>query len=409
MAHWLALLAGCVLLGAGIVAALVAPRRLSLLVAAGVLLAIVAATMSVGVLSARYGSARALAGAIAVLVAGAAAGYAIAAAALPHLAPASRPPDPGPAPTEPGGLTSVVLLSHTEPESYSARIVAARYRLLAESAGIEVPATALPLVFLAEKGRYRELGGKAPGPAAARDLQELVDARLPSSVHRTEQAWTYAPDSLASTVVALRSEGARRAIVVSLGPPQSGHLEVAQGLLETAVRGLGDMTVTFATTLFNDRDLPAHLASRIMSSAADLRCEDIGVVLVNQGMPPVWEKRSPAASEAENYFNQRVRMLLAERGVTDRHVRVAWLNWQTPDVTEAVRHVAALGCTRVIVACSTIVLPTLETALDLRQRIHAARVPDTVEVVTVMPHGDDPALADAICRSVEEALEHADR
>jgi protoheme ferro-lyase len=123
----------------------------------------------------------------------------------------------------------------------------------------------------------------------------------------------------------------------------------------------------------------------------------------------VWERRFSEAGATENYFNQRVRSLLGETGLDERRVRVAWLNWQTPDVTEAVRHVAVVGCTRIIVAPSTLALPSLETVLDLGHAVDLARVPDGVHVITLPAWAEDDEFGDAVGRSAATALEELRR
>jgi protoheme ferro-lyase len=116
-------------------------------------------------------------------------------------------------------------------------------------------------------------------------------------------------------------------------------------------------------------------------------------------------RRYAASEQTENYFIQRVRMLLVEAGLSSEHVKVARLEWQTPDVTETVRHLAVLGCRRIITIPATTVLPTLETQLDLERAVSCARVPTAVTTVTLGPWGDDDALAAAVGAVASAALD----
>lgn len=409
LAASLCLLLSCVSFGAAIVATLIAPRALSPLAALGGLVALAGGATAVGVMTADYGAARATPLAVVTIIAGVASGFAVAAAALPHLAGPEDRIEEDARDRQCAGRTAVVLVSYGEPERYAPRTVAARHRLLSESAGIDVPVTALPFVFFAEKSRYRAVGGVAPGFPISRSLRAMVEERLAPSVSETALVWCHTPGNLADTVLSLYADGVDRLCVIPVGTPASGPLDLAMSILERRVRRMAGLTVVSASPIWADRDLPHRLASRVLTAADDTPVDSLGVVLAGQGMPPVWEKRYATAAEAENYLDQRVRMLLIDHGVQDRHVRVAWIEWQTPDVTEAVRHLAALGCTRIIVTCSTIALPTLDTALDLGHEIRMARVPEAVEVVTLGPWGDDPALADAIARAAADALQSLDR
>ncbi|MDY0341007.1 MAG: hypothetical protein RBS17_07325, partial [Coriobacteriia bacterium] len=126
--------------------------------------------------------------------------------------------------------------------------------------------------------------------------------------------------------------------------------------------------------------------------------------LVCPGSPNAWEHRYPDAGRTENYFIQRVRMRLTEAGLPCDNIRIAWLQWQTPDVTETVRHLAMLGCQRIVCAPATTVLPTLDTLLDLERATTYARVPKSVTLVTLGAWGDDDAIAHAVRSAASSVL-----
>ena len=404
MAIWILLLAGSVAFGTLVVGALVLPRTLSPLALLLGLASLVTAVWAFGQIAQRYQSPEALISAVAILVASIGAGFAVATSALPHLAGMPRPvalPDTVPTTPESRG---VVLISCAEPDRYRSSAVARRQNLLAESAEIDVPGAALPFVFFAEKARYRAVGGGAPGAAPARSVAQAVAERLSPGVSGVQLAWCHTPVSLTAAVATLAHAGSGRVAVLVLGPSESAPLDAAHQLLDRALRDRPGLEVVFGAPVWNDRLLPARLAERILAATSGVDRADLGVVLVDPGLPPVWERRYTGAQNVENYFDQRVRLLLCEAGVAEHHVRVAWLEWQTPDVTEAVRHLAALGCRRIVVAASTIALPTLDTVLDLGHAIALARVPTGVQVVTVSPWGDDAGFIEAVCQSAATAL-----
>lgn len=404
MASWFVLLTGCVIFGAALVAALVLPRTVAPLASVAGLASLVAALNAFGILAARYSSFEAVTTATFVLLAGTGSGFAIAAAALPQLAPRAKTISVVAAP--PGSdRDAVVLVVCTEPETYSPRAVAQRQNLLAESAEIEVPATALPFVFYAEKARYRAVGGRAPGVGAARELTTRVAGRLGGRVTRVETAAYHDPLALTRAVSRLAQDGVARVSVVVLGASDSAQLDEANAVLERALREGGGPEVSFGPPVWNDRHLPERLTERVLAVTAGVPLSEVGVVLAGQGLPPQWERRYASATNVENYFEQRVRMLLCEAGLADPHVRIAWIEWQAPDITEAVRHLAALGCTRIVVAAATIALQTLETALDIGHAISLARVPENVHILTLAPWGDDEAFVNAVCESALEPLE----
>lgn len=401
MVMWVGLLAGCVIFGAMIVGALVLPRTASPVAFVIGLVGMFTSVTSFGAIASRYDSAEAIAGSMVVFIAGITAGYAVAATSLPYLAHRGHTPPIVPAED---GRDGVVLIACSDPERYDPRVVANRQNILSQSAEVEVPMTALPFIFFAEKARYRAIGGRAQGQALARQLAERVTTAVEAQDWLVRLAWCHTPASLSRAVAALASSGARRVALVPLGLPESGPLDELQKALAPLMHEDGAPELALAPTVWNDRLLPERMAERIIAATAGAEPEEVGVVLVGEGAPEQWERRYPAASETETYFNQRVRVLLAEAGINDRNIRMSWLEWQAPDVTESVRHVAALGCRRIVVAPTTVPLPTLETSLDLGHAIALARVPEDVLVVTLVPWGDDEGFADAVRRSAMEAL-----
>lgn len=405
MADWVALLVGSVLFGASIVAGLILPRHSSVIALVAGLGALFGAITSFGRIASLYDSSTAIGGSMVVFIASITAGYAIASSSLPYLQHVFPTPD---VKTSPDGGDGVILIACCDPERYDPRVVATRQNLLNESADIVVPVTALPFVFFAEKARYRAVGGRAPGRLVARQIAERVSALPIATNWRVELAWCHKPDSLARQVGALAASGSSRIALVPLGLPESGPLDEARKLLAESLRGKGDLRIETGPDLWNDRMLPERLTERILSATSGAAAQDVGVVLVGEGVPASWERRFSAASAAETYFNQRVRSLLDDAGIDAPHVRMAWLDWQTPDVTEAVRHLAALGALQIVVAPSTISLPTLETILDMGHAIALARVPEGVRVVTLQPWGDDEGFAEAIARSADAAFQELD-
>lgn len=398
MANWISLLVGCVLFGASIVAGLILPRHSSPLALLAGLGGLFGSITSFGHIATIYDSSAAIGGSMLVIIAAIIAGYAIASSSLPYLQHVFPTPRVSPAPD---GHDGVVLIGCCDPERYDPRVVAARQNLLEQSADVVVPMTALPFVFFAEKARYRAIGGRLPGEATARQIAERVDAIPREKKWRIELAWCHTPESLSRSVARLAASGSKRIVLVPLGLPESGQLDESRRLLAEYLRGEQELSVGTGPDVWSDRSLPRRLSERIMKATAGAETKDVGVVLVGEGVPGAWERRFATASEAETYFDQRVRSYLVDAGIEDRHVRMAWLDWQEPDVTEAVRHLAALGCSRIIVAPSMIALPTLETTLDLGHAIALARVPGNVRVVALQPWGDDEELADAVARSAE--------
>lgn len=407
MVYWLALLAGSFLFGACIVGAMVLARSYSVLAALLGIGGFVSALYTLGTIAQVYSTPIAIGASVLFVVVGIVGGYTVAAAGIPYVAHIRRSRRTITQPPASDGA-GVVLLGCAEPAQYDPRAVAHRQNLLADTAEIELPLSAVPFVFLTEKTRYRALGGTVP-----------VDSTATTLAHKVAGVWepfpcpsitlascTY-PDDLQRAIAAQAGAGATRIAIVVLGPPESAATEHALTLASDAARRDMVTRVRIAPSIWNDGSLACRLAERILASAGDTPPGNIGVALVCSGSPEVWERRYAASGQTENYFIQRVRMLLVEAGLSDEHVKVAWLEWQTPDVTETVRHLAVLGCRRIITVPATTILPTLETLLDLDRAVSYARVPASVTTVTLGPWEDDDVLVAAVRAVASAALEDA--
>jgi protoheme ferro-lyase len=402
--QWIQLLAGSLIFGAAVVTAMVLARPAYF---AGIVVSLIALTAasaaSMNLLSTYDTFEVALVSALA-LFAGAGVGYRLAVAALPLLATATRTLSlPVPSDKE---ATGVVLVSFTDTPRYDPRWVARRHVRLTEGAGIDVPPTAVPFVFLAQKTRYRAAGGRAQGPTSARELARRVGERMHGTAvdNRVQLVPADDPGALSAAVAALASQDTGRIAIVPLGCQDSDEIEQATAMLDALDPEAKGIRARFGTSLWHDTRLAERLAERIIDGCDDVPRSECGVVLASSGLPPEWEQRHATALAEENYFNQRVRMLLNAQGIDERSIRIAWVDWQLPDVAEALRHVAALGKTRVILAPSTIALPTLEYELDIGQAIDRARLPVSAEVVTLPCWENDEGFVDAIVRSVSATL-----
>lgn len=403
---WVVLLAGSVLFGMAVVAAMVLPGALAITALALAAVSLGASFwMAAGLLS-TYGTFEAvLAGAFFIL-AGSGIGYRVAASALPHLGSESATPTLAPSTGDGAG---VILVADTDPERYDPRAVARRHVRLTEGAHVEIPPTAVPFVFLAAKARYRASRDSATGATLANSLAESTRRILDDAGTPVDVALALDGDAGMLTSLIARQVGhsARDIGVVVLGSEDTDAVDRAKTVLDRARPNDAGISVAFGPSVWHDTTLAARLVERILDAAGDVEPADLGVVLISQGMPPEWEHVHDEAKRQENYFNQRVRLLLTERGLDERAVRIAWLDWQLPDVTEAVRHVAALGRTTIVTAPSTIALPTLESAIELDRAVDLARLPASVKVIPLAFWGDDEGFAAAVARSALAALETA--
>ncbi len=396
---WLGLFGGGVAVGACFVGLLVAPRRSTAIALVGMALGSVLAVRSFSGIV-KGGTAQEIGLVVCFMVAGIAGGYWTAAAALQHATgrPEIQANDTDPAP----GLEkpAIIVLSTAEAPRYRISSTAAMVERLIGTGALHLPVSALPFLFLSEKSRYHAIGDYLPARATAVAVADKLGALTRKSAGTVRVAWCAGAPTLRTVAGQLASEGCRSAVLVVLGPDASFPVLEAESELPST----SGPHITHARSIWRSDALAKRLTDRVIDATNGVALSEVGIMLAGEGQSDAWTSLAGGWAERENYFNQRVKLMLTERGVGPENVRIGWIEWQSPDVTETVRHLAALGCKRIVIAPSTLPHITLASALDLKHAIASARLAEDVRVVTLTPWGDDDAIVSARAEAALEAL-----
>ena len=399
---WIALIAGSAGAGALLVALLVVPRRNTPPVLSGIVTALLMSFTALVVLGAdtdRFDLSVAMALLASVLLAFA---YASTAMLLPRLLRRrSRRPV---AEVSGTGSPRIVLSACVEPESYAPADIALS---LSEYDATDVPlpaATARPMLYAAARARYRAAASFSPARATCKVIAKGLSEELggdPVSVSFCERG---AP-RLDQAVAAAVADGAKGVVVAQLTAAESLRTDRARSAVDSLGLEEQGVHVSYTAPLWGSPAIVARVVERILEAADGEALDSVGVALVGHGQPEAWNDRHPTWTEQETYLIQRVRVGLAEAGIANRNLRLAWLDWAAPDVTDTVRHLAALGCELVLVAPVAMPVETLATLVDLRQAVHFARVEPGIRVTVLDAWGNDPVLIAELAARVREALD----
>jgi protoheme ferro-lyase len=314
---------------------------------------------------------------------------------------ATRPARSPTLPESPG--VGVIVLSDAEPEQYEPRAVTATLLRHEETGAPLPPELAKPLVYAAERSRYGRLGGS---PARATVVE--ISAALANDLREAHVDAEVAPafttgGSLGRAVAQLAAAGHRPIVVALLSAAKTTQMSAA--LADTGTQEAADSGVEIEVTdaLGCSGRLIEMLTSRIAAAVAE-GPDEIGVCLVSPGEPEEIQTTNQRALEQTTFFAERLRAELASTGVAPERIRRAYLQWEEPEVSEAARHLAALGAKRLVFVPFDCPTETIQTLLDLHYAADQAAHDTGAESVVMGAWGNDPAVVRALRELVVSAL-----
>jgi protoheme ferro-lyase len=341
-------------------------------------------------------------------IAGFLGGFALAAAFVPMMTRPRRPPTAPDPPVGPSGPPAFVVVADGRPERYDPSVMTETLDLLSDTE-VPVPSDTIRVfAYLSERMRYRS-AGLDPARHVVREVTQMTAEALRAvgvdgPVH---EAWLHGTPRLADAVATAIANGSRGIVVVPLEVAETVRLARARTAAERLAPAHGPVHLAVCPPLWAEPRLVGMVADRVLAALPRGPRSTDGAVLVADGQPWQWDREHPASCEHETFFMQRVRQALVNAGMDESHVRTAWLDWQDPGVTEAVRHLAALGCERIVVCPATTPADNLETAVDLPAAVAQAGVDPGIRVEILHGWGADPVVAEVLASAaVTTARDH---
>jgi len=326
------------------------------------------------------------------------------------------------------GLTGLVLLNLGGPADL-ASIKPFLDALFADREIIRLPGGALGQWLLSRlivrarlskvTGYYAAIGGGSPilryTAGQGEGLAERLNARRPDlAPFKPYVAFRYAPPTSDDALKAMRRDGIRRAVVLTLYPQYSvattgsSLRELERALKRTGLEGAFDLTTIdrwSGASGYLDV-LAAHVEQGL--AAFDGRRADAVVLMsahslpmsfVNDGDPYPAEIAATYRAVRERLKEPKPRCLLAYQSQTGP---VAWLGPQTSDV---IRELGRAGCRNVLVAPIAFVSDHIETLYEIDVMFAAeakeAGIPNFRRAESL---NLDPRFLDALADVVEAAL-----
>ncbi|HEX5149188.1 MAG TPA: ferrochelatase [Candidatus Limnocylindrales bacterium] len=396
---WVAILAGAIALGAGVVRYLVVPpleMGLYLLVCAGLVIG-----LAVLVVVAVHGRRRLLA--VPVIFLGFGAGYLGATAAF--LGTEERRDLPALAVPEPAQRdhAAVVYFTHGEPPAYSATPWLETFRELDADAVSFIPAPFRPFFFLAFREEYLKLGG-SPHNFIHQDMAGSLEERYRAEGDTTTRFYTAFLDSNPrpdEAVIRALNDGASRVDIATVFVTVSSHTKAGQDQVAELDLDRYGVPICFSEPLWNSTTLQEMFVARADANLGGTPKEKVGVLLVGHGQPADWDAKYGTQTEQEIRFREAITDRLVTDGYRRENVSLAWMEFKEPAIDEAVRSLTDRGIERLLVFATSISASSLHSLYDIPEAVTAAGIPAGVEVVNLGAWDDDPLVIRAIKERVD--------
>ncbi len=334
-------------------------------------------------------------------------GYALASELLPAL---TRPRPVRPrldAVASEAGI-GVILLADAESREYRAGDVTRDLDAFEKWEVPLPPHIARPFVYASERARYRVAGGsparRAVGAVATALSERLKVAGVAAPV---EVAFCGGGPSAAEAAARLAAGSGGRIVVAALTVAWTPAFDAAAAEVHALDPSREALNVEWTEPLWASHELATRAAEHAFAAFGESAVAD-GVVLVAMGNPWQFDRVFPAAMEQTTFLSQRIRAELMEAGLPAERVRQAWLEWEEPDVREAVRHLAALGASHVALLPVDLLYESLATVVDLPMAAERAAEESDVHVALAQPMGCDPAIVTALQKAVLATCGRAD-
>lgn len=389
---WLTLLAGGVTIGASFVCMLVVRRWLEPGAAMLGMAGVGAVVFAFNQIATTYQRMDALLYALGFTIASAGGGYALAASLLDKLVRAEKPVSL-PEAISADGRHAIVLLGCVEPAEYDPGATAEMLAKLQAEELLEASFTVVPFIFTATKARYRAVGGRSDARAELRRAGESLERMLGGREPVFDAACADS-NALPARIAGLVRQGFSDFTVVEIAVGESLAMAAAKRAVDAMRPEEHGITVRYAAPLWDSPRIATLVVRRTMELVA--RPAETGIVLLGHGQPESHSRLDPRFDEHETMFLNRVRQMLADKGVPESNVRVAWTEWREPDVTGSVRHLAALGCRRVLVVPACYPFETLDTRLDVPTAVRQSRLDTSVITVTVPTWNNDAVVIEEL-------------
>ncbi len=202
-------------------------------------------------------------------------------------------------------------------------------------------------------------------------------------------------------VIRAINDGASRVRFATVFVTVSSHTKAGQDMVKELNLESTGVPLCFSEPLWNSSTLQEMFVGRANKNLEGTDKSKVGILLVGHGQPEDWDQIYPTQTEQELLFRQAIIDRLVADGYKAENISLAWMEFKEPQIGEISRKLAAQDIDKLFIFATSISASSLHSLYDIPEAVHAAGLPEDIEVVNLGAWDDDPLVIQAIHEQIE--------
>jgi sirohydrochlorin ferrochelatase len=302
------------------------------------------------------------------------------------------------------GHTAVLYFTHGEPPGYSSLPWVETIREFDADNVPFIPWPFRPMFFNALRGEYIEVGGSAHNKLHKAFIDNLMRAMPEETAVGTRFYLAFLDSDPRPDEAAIRAinEGASRIVILPVFVTESTHTEAGKEMVASIEPEKYGIQTCMTGVLWDSESLQRSFVERSNEMLNGVDRSKVGILLVGHGQPTEWEDLYPAQNKQETQYREAIREKLIADGYSADNIVFAWMEYQTPGVTDAIKDLSAGGVEQIFVFSVSLSADSIHSDADVPNAVEAANLPEETIVKFVGQYGDHPLAIQAMKEKIEQ-------
>lgn len=296
------------------------------------------------------------------------------------------------------GHTAIIYFTHGEPPGYSALPWIETIRELDHDKVPFVPWPFRPFFFNQLRAEYLQAGGSAHNKLHQAFFDHLRRTMPEEEAKGTKFYLAFLDSNPRPDEMAIRAinHGASRIILLPVFVTESTHTMAGKELVDSILGENESIEICYTGALWDSEALQNVFVERAREMTGSMDTSKVGILLVGHGQPVEWEEIYPAQNRQETQYREAIQKRLIEAGYLSDNIALGWMEFQEPNITEAVSDLATRGVEKILVFSVSLSADSIHSDIEVPAAVKEAHLPDKIIVEFVGQYGDHPLAIEAM-------------